>query len=379
LIFAKYKNGELMKNIFWIAGEDSGDLHSAKILVKLNEQDTELRHFGIGGPQMTTQNFQQIFPFERFAIMGFGEVLKHLLFFQKVFSKIKNIFKNTPPDLVVLTDYPGLNLRVAKLAKRFNIPVLYFISPQFWAWKYKRIQSLKKHTDFVAYILPFEQKYFEKENVKSAFVGHPISEEIELKLTKNDFSEKFNLNKNKKWIGFFPGSRVTEIKKILPEFLQTAKLFKNHEILFSKATSLPDNFFNFKDNNIKIIDENNYEMMKYCNVLAITSGTATLECAMLETPFVIVYKTGKISYKLGKKLIKIDKIGLPNIILDKIVLPELIQDKAIAKNIFNEMNDILNDENEYRKIKTELKNLHQILGKKSTSTEVTKIICELLK
>ncbi len=373
------------RKIFWIAGENSGDLHTSKVISQLNRNNKNITHFGIGGENMQKAGLIPIFPFERFSVMGFSEVIKHLFFFLKVEIKIKKIFKTNPPDLVVLTDYPGLNMRIAKMAHKFKIKVLYFICPQFWAWKHKRIFQLKKYTDYVAFILPFEEKYFKKENVKSSFVGHPISEEIEIRLIRKDFAKEYNLNLNKKWLGFLPGSRDTEIKKMLPEYIKSISFFdvEKYEFLISKAVTVSDKLFrqtieNSENQNIKIIKNHNYEMMKYCDFLVVTSGTATLETAYLGTPFLIVYKTSKISYELGKRFIKIKRIGLPNIVLDKDIIPELIQDKANGKSIYNKTLEIINSKEKYDKISEELKELHEILGIKSASKEVAKIIENLL-
>jgi len=373
------------RKIFWIAGENSGDLHTAKIISQLNKNNKNLTHFGIGGKNMQKAGFTPIFPFERFSVMGFSEVIKHLFFFLKVEKKKKKIFKTNPPDLVVLTDYPGLNMRIAKMSHKFKIKVLYFICPQFWAWKHHRIFQLKKYTDYVAFILPFERKYFEKENVKSSYVGHPISEEIEIRLTKKDFAKEYNLNLNKKWLGFLPGSRDTEIKKMLPEYIKSVSFFdaEKYEFMVSRAATVSDKLFrkileNSENQNIKIIKNHNYEMMKYCDFLVVTSGTATLETAYLGTPFLIVYKTSKISYELGKRFIKIKRIGLPNIVLDKDIIPELIQDEANGKSIYNKTLEILNSKEKYDKISAELKEIHEILGIKSASKEVAKIIENLL-
>ena len=373
------------QKIFWIAGENSGDLHTAKIISQINRNNKNITHSGIGGENMQKAGLTPIFPFERFSVMGFSEVIKHLFFFLKVELKIKKIFKTNPPDLVVLTDYPGLNMRIAKMAHKSKIKVLYFICPQFWAWKHKRIFQLKKYTDYVAFILPFEKKYFEKENVKSSYVGHPISEEIEIRMTKNDFAKEYNLKLNKKWLGFLPGSRGTEIKKMLPEYIKSISFFdaEKYEFLVSKAATVSNKLFrktieNSANQNINIIKNHNYEMMKYCDFLVVTSGTATLETAYLGTPFLIAYKTSKISYELGKRFIKIKKIGLPNIVLDKDIIPELIQDEANGKSIFNKTLEILNSKEKYNQISDELKELHEILGSKSASKEVAKIIENLL-
>ncbi|MBC8384005.1 MAG: lipid-A-disaccharide synthase, partial [Candidatus Cloacimonetes bacterium] len=317
-----------MKQIFWIAGENSGDLHSSKVIEELQIRKAKFKHFGIGGSRMQDFGFKPIFPFERFSVMGFLEVLKHLFFFIKVENKIKQTFQTNPPDLVILVDYPGLNMRIAKIASKMKIPVLYYICPQFWAWKQKRIFQLKKYTNFICYILPFEQKFMEEHQIKSKYVGHPIAKEIEIKLSKKEFAEKYNLDLHKKWLGFFPGSRNSEIKKMLPVFLKTIKKFdiESFHFLISEANSINRTYFERKIQklnhpNLRIIENYNYEMMKHCDFLTVTSGTATLETAYIGTPFIIVYKTSRISYEIGKRFIKIRRIGLPNIVMDKDILP----------------------------------------------------------
>jgi len=270
------------------------------------------------------------------------------------------------------------------LAKSYNISVLYFIVPQFWAWKYKRIFKLQKYTDHIAYILPFEGKHFSKHNIAASFVGHPISEEISIKLSKEQFAQKYDLDENKEWLGFLPGSRNAELKNMLPEFINAIEKFdcNKYEFLISQASSVSTKLFqqiiNKTDRNIKIVRDMNYEMMKHCDFLTVTSGTATIETAYLRTPFIIVYKTSNSSYQIGKRFIKIDKIGLPNIIIEKDIVPELIQQDVNGKNIHAKITDILSNEKKYNKISEELKELHDILGSKTTSTAVADIIGKMI-
>ncbi len=368
------------KRIFWIAGENSGDLHASIVIKELNKRFSNIENFGIGGDSMKANEFRTIYPFERFSVMGFIEVVKHLVFFAGVEKSIKKMFKNDPPDLVVLVDYPGLNMRVAKFAKSYKIPVLYFIVPQFWAWKYKRIFKLQKYTDHIAYILPFEGKHFNKHNIDASFVGHPISEEINIKISKEEFAQNIDLDLNKNWLGFLPGSRNAELKNMLPEFVNAINILDGdkYEFLISQASSVSTKLFqkiiNKTNKNIKVVKDMNYEMMKHCDFLTVTSGTATIETAFLGTPFIIVYKTSNSSYQIGKRLIKINKIGLPNIIIEKDIVPELIQSDVNGKNIHSKITNILSNEDNYKKISTELKALHDILGSKSPSTEVADII-----
>ncbi|MCF7858573.1 MAG: lipid-A-disaccharide synthase [Candidatus Cloacimonetes bacterium] len=373
-------NNKSIKRVFWIAGENSADLHSSIILRELNNENINIKNFGIGGKKMTAEGFRAIFPFERFSVMGFIEIVKHITFFLNVEKRIKKIFKHNPPDLVVLVDYPGLNMRIAKIAKNLQIPVLYYIVPQFWAWKYKRIFKLQKYADHIAYILPFEGEHFKKHKITASFTGHPISEEIIIQCSKAEFAAKYNLDIKKKWLGFLPGSREAEITNMLPNFIKAIELFDpaKYEFLISKASSVSSNllecYANKTKNQVHIIEDMNYDLMKHCDLLTITSGTATVEAAYIGTPFIIVYKTSKISYQIGKKFVRIDQIGLPNLILNKHVVPELIQNDVNEIIIHQELNNLLSTSTNYDKMKAELKLIHNVLGSKKPSVIVSKII-----
>lgn len=374
------------KKIFWLAGENSGDLHASLVMHKLNEEIPYIRHFGIGGNRMRAEGLQQIFSFERFAVMGFVEVVKHLAFFMKVEKTIKDMLKKEKPDLVILVDYPGLNLRIAKIADDEKIDVLYFIAPQFWAWKHKRVFKLREHTRYVACILPFEEELLGIHNIKSSYVGHPIAEEISYELDRNAFARFYGLNPDKHWLGFFPGSRNNEVRTLLPIYLKTIERFDPNQyvFLFSKSRSVSHQLYTelidrYALTRPYIIDGYNYEMMKYCVFLTVKSGTTTLEAAYIGTPLVIVYVANRLSYEIGKRYVKLDKIGLPNIILEKKVVPELIQDEVTPQNISEQIKLHLSDQKLYESVKTELRKIHNLLGEKNTSKEVVKIIREMLK
>lgn len=371
------------KTIFWLVGENSGDLHAELVLSALQRQRPELEHVGIGGPRLQKLGMKPLFPFERFAVMGFVEVIRHLPFFMKVQRDIKNYFATCKPDLVILVDYPGLNMRVARLASQFGIPVLYFICPQFWAWKPERVHKLRRDTRLVACILPFEAPLLAGCGVKSRYVGHPIAEEIKIELDRESFARKYGLDPAKQWLGFFPGSRNNEITKMLPVFLEAAKRMdgKQYELLFSQAASLDKNHYNKLLNGFtycRIIQADNYEMMKYCDLLVCTSGTVTLEAAYLGTPLLICYKASQLSYLIGRYFVRIKRIGLPNIILDKDLLPELIQNEMNPENIYKQARQILLQKELNLKIRCELQQLHGLLSNIQPSLEMPKLIMELL-
>jgi lipid-A-disaccharide synthase len=264
--------------------------------------------------------------------------------------------------------------------------VLYFIVPQFWAWKHKRVYKLKEYTQQVACILPFEQEMLAIHNINSTYVGHPIAEEISYEHDRISFARFFGLDADKHWLGFFPGSRNNEVEKLLPIYLKTIEKLdtSKYQFLFSKARSVSHHLYTqLIDNYAKlhpfIIDGFNYEMMKYCEALVIKSGTSTLEAAFIGTPAVIVYVANRISYEIGKRFVHLDKIGLPNIILEKKVLPELLQNDVNPDNIASHLNNFLTDNELTSHTKSELRKIHNLLGDRIASAETVKIIRKMLK
>ncbi len=378
-----------MKNevtIFWLAGESSGDLHCELVMKSLAKEGVRFKHIGIGGHRMQAQGLKPLYPFDRFAVMGFVEVIAHIGFFMQVERRIRKQFEENKPDLVILADYPGFNLRIAHLADEYRIPVLYYICPQFWAWKHERIFKLKASVRHVACILPFEEDLLNMHNINCSYVGHPISEETEFKMERDQFARFFHLNPQKKWLGFFPGSRNNEIKRMLPVFLKAASKWDpaEYEILISKSRTVNhQDFMHLVSGtgmpNLHIVDGYGYDMMRHCEVLTCTSGTVTLEAAYVGTPAVICYKANPISYKIGKHLIRVSHIGLPNIVLDKDLLPELVQRDANPERINEKIREMQIGSPRRDVVILELRKLKGILGQKKPSVEIPKIIDYLLR
>ena len=379
------KTQEREYTIFWLVGESSGDLHAALVMKSLNLAMPNLKHVGIGGPKMQQQGLKPLFPFQRFAVMGFVEVIAHLFFFLKVQNRIRRLFAKHKPDLAILVDYPGLNMRIAHMADEYRIAVLYFICPQFWAWKHERVHKLRASTRHVACILPFEKELLDIHNVSSSYVGHPIAEEVNIELDREAFARFYKLDPHKKWIGYFPGSRDKEVETMLPIFLKAAAMWDSakYEMLFSKSRSVTHaTYMSLLNSNgkphIKLVDGNTYEMMKYCEVLVCTSGTVTLEAAYIGTPTVICYKASHLSYLIGKQFIRIKRIGLPNIVLDQDLLPEIIQNDLTPEMIHSKAESILNDAAYNQYIRAELGKLQAMLSDKKPSDELPRIVQEML-
>ncbi len=372
-------------HIFWLAGENSGDLHASLVMEILNKDMPNLRHSGIGGGRMQAQGLKPLYPFARFSVMGFLEVVEHLGFFIKAQGKIKAFLRKEKPDLAILVDYPGFNLRIAKIADELRIPVLYFICPQFWAWKHGRVRKLRESVRHVACILPFEKELLDIHNVTSNYVGHPIAEEISFELDREGFARFFALEPESRWLGFFPGSRDDEVQKMLPIYLDAARELASQgfQILISKANSVSHQLFmelmkKHGFEGLAIIDGYRHEMMRYCELLVCTSGTATLEAGFIGTPHLICYKTSKISYWIGRRLVRIKRIGLPNIILEQDLLPELVQNDCEAQNITREALALLDDPERMKMIRENLLTLRESLSEPKTSQEMLHLVKQLL-
>jgi len=368
-----------MQKIFWLVGEKSGDLHASYVLEKLNNLG-EFTHYGVGGERMQKQGLQSLFEFSRFNVMGFVEVIKHLHFFLSVEKEIKQILETNRPDLLVLVDYPGLNLRIAKIAKDMGIKVLYYICPQFWAWKHKRVFKIKEYTDFVCCINPFESAMLDEYDIPNQYVGHPVAEEISAQLTKSAFAQKFALDESKEWIGMFPGSRRTEFIRHFEIFNQVALHNPQRLYLLSISNKAflgliePDKI----TKNIVLIENYNYDIMKHSDFVVAKSGTTTLETTLFATPFIIVYKVNPITVAIAKRIAKVKYIGLPNLIVNEEIIPELIQNDVNPSRILSEIESVLQDEKRRTILIKKLSSINSMLGDKSASQNTSLQIIKLL-
>ncbi len=373
------------RHIFWLAGEYSADLHAGLVMRALNSALPGLRHSGIGGARMQAEGLQPLYPFARFNVMGFAEVLGHLAFFRQVETGIRSFFREDPPDLAILVDHPGLNLRIARLASYLGIPVLYFICPQFWAWRPGRVNQLRDRVRHVACILPFEQRLLEAHNVPATYVGHPIAEEIDPKLDRAGFASLYGLDPAKRWIGFLPGSRDSVIRAMLPVYLEAVRELASQgfELLVSQARTVSPTLFRQLCGaapvpGLKVIATHRHELMRHCDLLVSTSGTATLEAAYIGTPQLICYKTSPLSFAIGRRLVRINRVGLPNLVLERDLLPELIQTACQPHSIVKVALGLLNDPDRLQTMRKELAPLRKMLSEPRASLEMTRLVKVLL-
>ncbi len=328
---------------FIIAGEASGDLHGSNLVKEISKLDETSYFKGVGGDLLKNNNVEILFGLDRLAFMGFYEVIKNLGKIRRNFIEIKKAILDFKPDIVILVDYPGFNLRMAKWCKQKGFKVAYYISPQIWAWKENRVEVVKKYVDIMLCILPFEKAFYEKHNYKNAhFVGHPL---LDCHFEKSDRhyepSEEISINN----IALLPGSRKQEINTLLPLMLQTALNFPNEKFIITGISGLKDLYPKSFPANVTLVFDKTYETLQNAKAAIVCSGTATLETALFNVPQVVIYKTSWLNYQIGKRLAKVDFISLPNLIANQEIVTELIQNDCIKEKITIELNKLLISKN----------------------------------
>lgn len=359
-----------------IAGEASGDLHGSNLMKALKEKDTNAEFRFWGGDLMQKQGGTLVKHYRDLAFMGFLEVAMNLRTILNNIKICKEDIKNNQPDVLILVDYPGFNLRIAKFAKELGIKVVYYISPQLWAWKEGRVEIIKKYVDEMMVILPFEEDFYHKHGVKSHFVGHPLLDAISTlqDIFIDDFKAENGLNE-KEIIALLPGSRKQEVEKMLEIMLSVRPHFENYQFVIAGAPSLEKEFYQkYVDENVHFVSNKTYDLLRCSKAALVTSGTATLETALLNIPEVVCYRGSKISYAIAKRLVKnIKYISLVNLIMDREVVKELIQSELNTKNLVKELNFIIKGEKRSEMLQ-DFKLLREKLGGKGASKNAADII-----
>jgi len=363
-----------------IAGEASGDLHGSNLIKALKEKDSNSMFRCWGGDLMESQGAEIVTHYRDLAFMGFIEVILNLNKIVKNLKFCKTDILNWKPDAIILIDYPGFNLRIAEFAHANRIKVIYYISPQIWAWKQSRVHNIKKVVDKMMVILPFEKAFYAKFDYTVDFVGHPLLDALQHDLVKpKDWRQKKDLT-DAPIIALLPGSRKQEIATMLPLMLETAKEYKDYQFVIAAAPSMPlayyESFLN--GSKIKILIGGTYALLSESFAALVTSGTATLETALFEVPEVVCYKGNAISYQIAKKMVKIKFISLVNLVMDREVVKELIQEELTLKNLKTELNKLLNPVTR-EQIIGDYKVLKQQLGGKGASQKAAEIIIETMK
>ncbi len=369
------------KSIMIIAGEDSGDLHGSALIAELKNINPALQIHGIGGQKMIDAGMTPQYHIKDMAFLGFAEVIKHIPFIKKVQKDLLDVVKTQNIKEVVLIDYPGFNLSLAKKLRKLNTKIIYYISPQVWAWGKSRLQKMKRLIDLMIVVFPFEKELYKKAGVKVEYVGHPLIERIKSYnyLSKEELYSKFGLENGKDLLLIMPGSRKQEIERIFPETIKAAVRLSaelNLQTVVACSANIDEDIFHKLTNekNFTIIKEHTYDLLKYTNFGIIKSGTSTLEAGLFGFPFVVVYSTSALTYFIGKKLIEIDSISMTNIVLGEKIIPELIQNDMNAKKIFSTAKSILTNPAKYEEIKSKLENLKTKLGSEGASKRAAELI-----
>lgn len=362
-----------------IAGEASGDLHGSNLMKALKQKDPSAEFRFWGGDLMQKQGGTLVKHYRDLAFMGFLEVAMNLRTILNNIKFCKEDIRNSQPDILILVDYPGFNLRIAKFAKELGIKVVYYISPQLWAWKEGRVEIIKKYVDEMMVILPFEEDFYNQHGVKSHFVGHPLLDALSSlrEVNAEDFKTENSLNE-KEIIALLPGSRKQEVEKMLDMMLSVRPHFENYQFVIAGAPSLDKEFYQrYVDENVHFVSNKTYDLLRCSKAALVTSGTATLETALLNVPEVVCYRGSKISYAIAKRLVKnIKYISLVNLIMDREVVKELIQSDLNTQNLTRELNFILSGEKRNQMLK-DFDLLREKLGGKGASDNAAQVILNL--
>ena len=354
-----------------IAGEASGDIYGSKLIDEIFSIDKKAEIRFWGGDNMIKSGGYNVKHIRELAFMGFYEVLKNITTIIRNINFCKNDIKEFNPDKIIYIDYPGFNLKICKWAKNNGYKNFFYISPQIWAWKENRIKTIKNNIDKLFVIFPFEKEYYrEKHNMEVEFYGHPLIEKIDDFNSSKDFLKKNNITKERDIITLLPGSRSQEINSMLPIFLTLKKHYLNFEFIVAGVKNVNESVYQpALDLDVKVIYNQTYNLLSHSKIAIVTSGTASLECALFNVPQIVCYKTSSISYFIGKSFINISFISLVNIILKKGIVKELVQGELTEKNLLNELSNILSN-NRISDLLNEYSKIYSMLSIEGTSKKI---------
>jgi len=359
-----------------IAGERSGDLHGSNLIAELRKRDPGAKIRCWGGEMMKNAGGELAMDYRNTAYMGIWETLVN---FPAIFRNLRFCKKDIlafKPDALILIDYPGFNLRIARFAKRKGLKTIYYISPKIWAWNTGRVKTIKANVDLMLAVLPFEPQFYKKYGMDVEYVGNPVYDAVKAHKADTDFFEKNNLPDDKEIVALLPGSRAQEVKKVLPAMVETAMLFPTYHFVIAGVRNLDPGIYDVASRveNISIVYEQAYDLLAYSDAAIVTSGTATLETALWDVPQVAVYKTSAVTYLLAKMVVKVKFITLVNLIGGKEIVKELIQDDANAGEIGRELTGLMHDKERRSLMIQEYNRIKEKLGEEKASVRAARRI-----
>lgn len=359
------------------AGEASGELYGAMLSRQIKQKWPEIEIFGIGGPRMKEEGVSLLAPISH--ILGITEVFIHIFEIGKTFKKAKSALISRKPDVLVLIDYPDFNIALAKKARSAGIPILYYVSPQVWAWRKGRVNKIASLVNKMAVLFPFEVDYYKKTGLECEFVGHPVAEHIDIQQSKEELKKGLGIDPFKRVITILPGSRPNEINKHLSAIIEVAHKFQNNfPDIQVTVPLLSGTDLNIKiPDHIKVVYDRTVEALACSEAAAVASGTATLQTALVRTPMVVFYKVSPLTYFIGKKMSLVRFISLVNILSDKEVVKELLQEDASADNIYTELEKIINDGPYRNEMINSLDKIREIMKDRKPSVRVADMVGEI--
>lgn len=365
----------MTRRVMIVAGEASGDLHGSGVVRELRALSPAIEIFGIGGEKMKAAGMDLVYHVNELSFMGFVEVIKHLPLIRSVKKTLEQLLTLKRPDAVVLIDYPGFNLRFAASVKARGIPVLYYISPQVWAWHRSRLKTMKKVIDRMMVVFPFEVPLYEREGIPVEFVGHPLLEVLSATASEKEFRKRNGLDPAKPLLALFPGSRVQEIENIFPIMLEAGKaVARSHgmELAVGIAPTLPERLFadGFDLGGVRIVRGGAYDLMRWAAFALVTSGTATLETACFGTPMCVLYKTSWPTYLIGRLLVRVRNIGLVNIVAGRQIVPEFVQADMSVPKIVEVVDRLIGEPAALESMRRDLSAIRSQLGTPGASRRV---------
>ncbi len=375
------------KFVVIVAGEASADLHGSNLVKAMKRLDPGIVFWGVGGRKMEEAGVKILFSSSEMAVVGITEVLSKLGTIARASGRLKHILKSKRPELLILIDYPDFNIHIARTAKRFHVPVLYYISPQVWAWRRSRVRKIARRVDRMAVILPFEKTFYEKRGMPVDYVGHPLLDALSLEVDKWQDRVDAGSEQGYPVVGLLPGSRKDEIRKLLPVMVESlqilGKRYPKIRCRLSLASTIEAEFVkSFTKNSavqIEIISGDTLETLRVCHVALVASGTATLETALIGVPMVIAYRISRFSYWLGRIVVRVPHIGLVNLVAGEEVVPELIQDDVVPDRLAHEALNILENEELRGTMIKKLGRVRENLGRFGASEATAKIASEMMK
>jgi len=374
------------KKILLVAGEVSGDLHGSHLVEALQRIEPEIQFFGVGGEGLKRRGMKLLYPAQSLSVVGITEVFVKLRTVLKALRGLKGSLEREKPDLIILIDFPEFNLRLAKIARRRGIPVVYYISPQIWAWRPQRIKLIARVVKKMIVLFPFEVPLYETAGVDVEWVGHPLLDIVKPTLPKEKAFREFGLDPKRRTVGLLPGSRIHEIERLLPPLLASTLLLQKEipdlQFVIPLAPGISRTILSSQMKNIsfpvKVVEGFTYDVMNLSDLLIMASGTATLEGAILGKPMIIVYKVSLPSYWVGRALIRVDHIGLVNLVAEREIAPELIQKDVNPERIADEASRILRDPILSRKMAESMDEVRQKLGEPGAAQRAAQIVSSLL-